>query len=278
MSGRSMAQVDLRIYKINPLNRNFWPFPNSPVVVDDNRLPKGPGEEPAYTTAMREQVKLLDSPLVSKVVPLPLKKGTGKKFGIDLKPHLSKISGKGGTGTYLVGYRTIGTGSQRHYVRIQVTDLCLSTVEEDKSVAFVVTSLKTGLPVQGAKVQVQYTYKNKIETLISGITGTDGIYRYHHKSKLPHGITRIVVNHKDDILVLDPRNAPPHFMNNHWYNSYRSWLGWLTNYPSKLKTKETYKAHILTERPVYRARRRGSYKGLRQDTAKGKNKSSRIPR
>jgi uncharacterized protein YfaS (alpha-2-macroglobulin family) len=252
MEGRSMDQVDLRVYKINPLNRNFWPFPAQPVVVDESRRPPGPGEEPAYATAMREQIQLLGSPLVSKVVPLPLKTGTGMRFGIDLRDHLAGISGSQQPGTYLVGYRPIGVGTQRYFVRVQVTDLCLSTVEEESAVAFVVTSLKTGRPISGTAVKVEGMLNGRWKTVFSGITGATGIYRYKHTHEVEHRIQRITIINGQDMLVLDADNPPPHFMNNHWYNSYSQWLHWLSSLPRHEKSDHVTKAHILTERPVYR--------------------------
>ena len=43
MEGRGEEQVDLRIYKLDPLDRNFWPFPNRSVRVYEESRPPGPG-------------------------------------------------------------------------------------------------------------------------------------------------------------------------------------------------------------------------------------------
>ena len=143
MEGRGEEQVDLRIYKLDPLDRNFWPFPDRPVAVNEESRPPGPGEEPAFATNMPKQIQLLGSPLVSRLVPLPMKDRMGNlRFGLDLKALLMKISGENQPGTYLLGYRRIGSSTQRDYARVQVTDLSLSTVEEDSAVNFVVTSLE----------------------------------------------------------------------------------------------------------------------------------------
>ena len=159
MEGRGEEQVDLRIYKLDPLDRNFWPFPDRPVEVNEESRPPGPGEEPAFATNMPKQIQLLGSPLVSRLVPLPMKDRMGNlRFGLDLKALLTKISGENQPGTYLLGYRKIGSSTQRDYARIQVTDLSLSTVEEESAVNFVVTSLSTGAPVAGAKVIVEGQY------------------------------------------------------------------------------------------------------------------------
>ena len=46
LEGRGDERVDLRIHRIDPLDRSFWPFPPSAVAVDESRRPPGPGEEP----------------------------------------------------------------------------------------------------------------------------------------------------------------------------------------------------------------------------------------
>lgn len=272
MEGRNMAQVDLRVYKLNPHNRNFWPFPAQPVEIDENQRPQGPGEEPAYAADMKEQIKLLGSPLVSKVVPLPLKTGVGRaRFGIDLKEHLVRISGADQPGAYLVGYRTIGGSTTRQYVRVQVTDLALGTVEEENAAAFVVTSLKTGDPVPNASITVEGIENNENwVTVISGMTDSNGIYRYVHGKQIPQRICRITVAHGEDTLVLSPDSPPPHFMDNHWYNSYSRWLYWLNSIPQNEKARPVSFAHILTERPVYRPEEPVHIKGYVRQRRQGK--------
>ena len=258
MEGRGEEQVDLRIYKLDPLDRNFWPFPDRPVGVNEESRPPGPGEEPAFATNIPKQIQLLGSPLVSRLVSLPMKDRMGNlRFGLDLKALLTKISGENQPGTYLLGYRKIGSSTQRNYARIQVTDLSLSTVEEDSAVNFVVTSLSTGAPVAGAKVVVEgrYHWKNseKIwQPIISGVTDSTGQFRYVHRKEIEAGLRRIVVSYEGDVLTLNPAKPPPHFLDNHWYNSRRGWLSWLRQNPRHIKDKPVRKVHIFTERPVYR--------------------------
>ena len=257
MEGRGEEQIDLRIYKLDPLDRNFWPFPDRPVGVNEESRPPGPGEEPAFATNMPKQIQLLGSPLVSRLVPLPMKDRMGNlRFGLDLKTLLMKISGENQPGTYLLGYRKIGSSTQRDYARIQVTDLSLSTVEEESAVNFVVTSLRTGAPVVGAKVLVEGRYYKDSEKvwkkIISGTTDSTGQYRYVHTKKIEANLRRIVVSHEGDVLTLNPAKPPPHFLDNHWYSSRRSWLAWLKRFPRQVKDKPVRKAHIFTERPVYR--------------------------
>ncbi len=257
MEGRGEEQVDLRIYKLDPLDRNFWPFPDRPVAVNEESRPPGPGEEPAFATNMPKQIQLLGSPLVSRLVPLPMKDRMGNlRFGLDLKALLMKISGEAQPGTYLLGYRKIGSSTQRNYARIQVTDLSLSTVEEDSAVNFVVTSLSTGEPMVGAQVIVEGRYSSDSEkvwnSIISGVTDSTGQYRYVHGKEIKAGLRRIVVSHEGDVLTLNPAKPPPHFLDNHWYSSRRGWLAWLGQDPRHIKDQPVRKAHIFTERPVYR--------------------------
>jgi len=253
MEGRGDEQVDIRIYKIDPLDRNFWPFSDSAVQVDETERPPGPGEEPAFATNIVEHIQLLGSPLVSRLVPLPMKEHPGDlKFGLDLKKHFVKISGAGQPGSYLIGYRRLGSSKIRHYVRVQVTDLSLSTIEEESGVNFVVTSLKTGQPVAGASVIVEGQFpNNEWKPIISGVTDHNGQYRYKHTSR-KRAVRRIIVRYENDMLVLNPEVSPPQFANNHWYNSRSTWLGWVTQDPMRTKEQTYRRTHILTERPVYR--------------------------
>ena len=257
MEGRGEEQVDLRIYKLNTLDRNFWPFPDRSVKVYEESRPPGPGEEPAFATNMPKQIQLLGSPLVSRLVPLPMKDRMGNlRFGLELKALLTKISGEDQPGTYLLGYRRIGSSTQRDYARIQVTDLSLSTVEEEYAVNFVVTSLSTGAPVVGAEILVEGRYYRDSEEvwkpIISGVTDSTGQYRYVHTGKFEGHLRRIVISHKGDMLTINPAKPPPHFLDNHWYGARRGWLAWLRSEPRQVKDKPVQRAHIFTERPVYR--------------------------
>ncbi|MBD3306993.1 hypothetical protein GF339_11280, partial [candidate division KSB3 bacterium] len=254
MEGRGEEQADIRVYKIDPLDRNFWPFPSSPVEVDESQRPPGPGEEPDFATNMVEHVQLLGSPLISQLMPLPMQDRPGDlRFGLDLKNAFARISGAAQPGTYLVGYRQLGGDSVRSYVRIQVTDLSLSTIEEESAVTFVVTSLKTGQPVAGATITVegQVTHERWVP-IVSGVTDSQGQYRYAHAARHSAAITRIIITYEQDMLVLNPKIAPPQFANNHWYNSRSVWLGWLNQHPIRTKHVAKRRTHIFTERPVYR--------------------------
>ena len=266
MEGRGEEQVDLRIYKLDPLDRNFWPFPDRPVRVNEESRPPGPGEEPAFARNMRKHIQLLGSPLVSRLVPLPMKDRMGNlRFGLDLEALLTKISGENQPGTYLLGYRKIGSSTRRNYARIQVTDLSLSTIEEESAVSFVVTSLSTGAHVVGAQVIVEGRYQGDShevwKPIISGVTDSAGQFRYVHTKEIKASLRRIVVSYDGDVLTLNPAKPPPHFLDNHWYSSRRGWLSWLRQDPHQVKDKPVRKAHIFTERPVYRPEERVHIKG-----------------
>src|SRR5439155_19070349 len=121
----------------------------------------GPGERPTpFETArpiteseLRAQISALGSPAVSTIVSLPLRRnGPSARFGLDVASELARASGGARTGAYIVGIRRLGATSDRAWMRVQVTDISLSTAEEADAVRFEVTSLSSGLPVAGARV------------------------------------------------------------------------------------------------------------------------------
>ncbi|RPJ49295.1 MAG: alpha-2-macroglobulin, partial [Acidobacteria bacterium] len=169
VEGRGQERFDLRIHPIKPLDRSYWPFPDRPIIVDESKRPPGPGEEPKpHTVAdadpspqdIAAQISNLGSPPVSSIVTLPLRReGKSALFGLDLAPFLETIGGKNQPGTYLVGLRNLSANGNRSWMRVQVTDLCLTTVEEPAGVRFQVTSLRSGEPVAAASVRVEGTQK-----------------------------------------------------------------------------------------------------------------------
>ena len=253
MEGRATDKVDLRVYKIDPLSRNFWPFPANPVELNENARPPMPGEEPEYGTQLSRQLQLLGSPPVSELAALPISKGSAQSsFGLDLSPYFERISGAKKPGTYLVGYRLLDSSIKRYYVRLSVTDLSLSTVEEEHAVQFVVTSLATGAPVEGASVRIDADFNGEWKPVVSGVTDVTGQFRYEHKNAIREALRRIVVSYGDDVLVLNPAEPPPHFMNNHWYGNSSRWLSWLNSEPRTELEQPKLGGFILSERPIYR--------------------------
>ena len=212
-----------------------------------------PGEEPEHGREIVKQIQLLGSPDISRLFDLPIDEQAGRTaFGIDLRAMLAGKFGEGSPGTYLIGYRSLDSSTQRFYVRLSVTDLCVSTVEEEDAVVFVVTSLRSGAPVGGAAVRVEGRDQNGMKVLFSGTTDQTGQYRYQHAAALKMAPVRIVIQKDADSLVLDPRNPPPSFANNHWSQEGSSWLDWVTSPPRVVRHDRTTRAYILTERPVYR--------------------------
>lgn len=253
MEGRGMGRVDLRVYRIDPESLNFWPFPGQPISIDEESRPPMPGEEPEYGRELIKQVRLLGSPDISKILDLPISEHSGRSaFGIDLAGELAAKYGKASPGTYLVGYRSLDSSSTRFYARLAVTDLCLSTIEEENAVVFVVTSLFTGAAVSGAAVRVEARNADRMAPLFSGVTDASGQLRYQHSRRFNFSPSRIVVSKDADILVLNPQDPPPAFADNHWSQGSSSWLAWLTAAPREQRHERATKAYIVTERPVYR--------------------------
>ena len=180
MESRGVDKVNLRVYAINPLDLNCWPFPDEVVKVDEAQAPPMPGEEPAYGTVLGKQIRLLGSPDYSEVVSLPTKeKGAAASFGVDLAAAMKRIGRDGKAGAYLVGYRRLGADTSRYYARIKVTDLCLTLVEEARGLVFVVTSVSTGKPIAGASVALEALTSQaggamSTKALLSGTTDREG--------------------------------------------------------------------------------------------------------
>jgi hypothetical protein len=264
LEGRGFDQVDIRIHKIDPLDRSFWPFPGTPVAVDDAKQPPAPGERPEpfatpdrYISAaeLAQQIKALGSPSISDLVQLPLKKGgAAAKFGLDLQAYLAKISGAKAPGTYLVGLRQLDSSTQRSWVRVQVTDLSLSAIDEADRVHFVVTSLSSGSPVGGAKVTIEGVKDGTWKEVSSGTTGSDGVFDWQAPGPRAKEITirRIVVAKDDDTLVLDPSRGPDVYADNNWRASNATWLQWTQEALSGRAEPDRDLVHLFTERPIYR--------------------------
>lgn len=264
LQGRGFDEVDLRIHKIDPLDRSFWPFPANPVAVDDAKQPPAPGERPMPFTAadryisateLGQQIKALGSPSVSDLVHLPLKKGgAAAKFGLDLEPYLSKISGAKASGTYLVGLRQLDSSTQRIWVRVQVTDLSLTAVDESDRVHFVVTSLSTGAPVADAKITIEGNRHGNWVEEVSGTSGADGSFDWKAPGHTDDSvdIRRIIVSKGDDLLVLDPSRGPDVYADNNWKAAQESWLQWTQASLADRSEPDRDLVHIFTERPIYR--------------------------
>lgn len=259
MQARGVDKVDLRLYRIDPLDPNYWPFPEGEVKVSESAPPPMPGEEPAKGSNLASQIRLLGSPDFSGIVDLPTReKGGAASFGLDLGPILARLGKEKVPGTWLVGYRRLGSDPTRSYVRVQVTDLCLTVVEEEAGLVFVVTSLATAKPVPGARIRLEARRDNtkdgpSFPALVQGTTDKDGRWRYSHAKALDEVARRLVVESGADSLVIDPAQAPPYFHNNHWFGSGSAWLSWLNREPQTKDEAPLHLGYLFTERPLYRA-------------------------
>ncbi|MBW1870532.1 MAG: hypothetical protein JRJ19_00605, partial [Deltaproteobacteria bacterium] len=269
--GYGEPRTDVRIYRIDPLHPGLWPFPHSPVVVNEESSPPFPGEEPdrpnddinyVSPSELQKHLRLLGSPLISKVVDLPLaKRGSVTHFGLDIGRLLDKQMGNNRPGHYLVGLRRLTGPPQRSYMRVQVTDLSLTSIEELDKVVFYVRSIKTAEPVRGVKIVIEAVDKPPRPkpgkrrrapqmVSISLTTDSDGravLTRQDDWSRLH----RIMVKKGEDHLVLDPRDPPPRFANNHW-SPWGQWLHWITEERIPKSANDRLIGFIFTERPIYR--------------------------
>src|SRR5207248_651425 len=187
---------------------------------------------PAELSRLERHIAALGSPPVSTLVGLPLRRdGKAASFGLDLGPHVARVAGKERPGTYLVGLRRLDSSSERSWMRVQVTDLSLTTLEEPDAVRFAVTSLAKGLPIAGASIRVEGTRENEWATLAEGTTGADGSFRWPAPGWDPahpiyRQVRRITVASDGDVLVLDPLHAPDGYADNRWSATRETWLQW----------------------------------------------------
>jgi alpha-2-macroglobulin len=268
IEGRGDERVDLRVYKIDPFDRNFWPFPSKGVVVDESARPPGPGEQPENANMkggnpdaglIAQHIETLGSPGYSAIVSLPPGlASTGASFGLPLAKALKKAAGGNEPGTYLVGIRRLSGGSLRRYVRVQVTNLCLTVVEDKPDMAFLVTSLDSAHPVPGAKVVLlgsHYDQKtHSFNTLREGTTGSDGIFKLGNVHDWKESPSAVVVTKGRDHLILSTGEIPERFSSGSWHEAqtWSSWLDWVTSSLPSNPEKVTPLFHLLSDRPVYK--------------------------
>ncbi|MFH1467679.1 MAG: alpha-2-macroglobulin family protein [Pseudomonadota bacterium] len=287
LEGRGQARADLRIYRIDPLDRSFWPFPAGPVTVEEDDRPPGPGEEPQpFTSAsgtinawqLAAQIDALGTPARSTVVELPLAAGgNAARFGLDLGEELAWVSGRGQPGTYLVGVRSLDGASSRAWMRLQVTDLALTTVEKDSTVLFLVSSLSSGRGLAGARVRIEGVENTRFEehwaTLAEGSTGADGTFRWEAPGSDPQlrrRARRIVVEREGDVLVMNADDPPERYHDNLWGGLHSTWLQWGFESLGGRQAPVEDLCHIFTERPVYRPEEPVHIKGWARRRTEGR--------
>lgn len=287
LQGRGADAVDVRIHRLDPLDLRMWPFQASqPIVLDESQPPPGPGEAPVFdadplqplgTNAIRQQIPLLGSPLVSAVVPLPLKDdGATASFGLDLSPYFAQIAGAEKPATYLVGVRDLG-GQTRSWARVQVTDLSLTTVEIGAEARLVVTSLSSGQPVSGATVRIEGYQRDddgeRWTSFATGRTGRDGGFTWEAPGpteRAHQSVLRIVVEKGNDRLVINPQQPPQRYAaSSGWASSGRAWLQWGVEDLSRRTESDKVMCHLFPERPVIRPEQPVHLKGYARREAAG---------
>ncbi len=269
LEGRGFQQLDLRIHPINPLDHTFWPFSSHPLSISDDNKPPAPGHlATTYSTPIIENtaddniriqhIKALGSPAFSQVVNLPHIPANHKaKFGLNIKNYLQKIAGENAPGSYLLGLRRLDKSAIRDWIRIQVTDLSLTTIEEPRQLIFVVSSLKTGKPVANARVKIEgYNISNKKwKSIFEHTTDQQGKIHWKIPARSSendlHWIKRIVVQKGKDYLLLDVEKPPEKFYRNHWRKDNYKWLQWTQEDLQYRGQKDKILCHIFPERPVY---------------------------
>jgi len=282
VEGRGHDRFDLRLYPVDPFDRGFWPFPDAPVAVDESERPPGPGETPELFAQQRhirewelsQRLTSLGSPPVSTLVDLPLRReGAAARFGLDLEPHLARLSGPGAPGHYLVGLRPLGETSERRWMRIQVTDLSLTAVEDPDGVRFVVTSLATGAPVAGATVRVEIADRRPgpWRVLLSGTTDADGgfTWSWREPPEVCH-LLRVSVTSGDDVLVLDPTRPPQLFSDGTFTDDAGAWPESVCSENLRWALEPEELAHLFTDRPVYRPGEEVHLKGYARSRSRGR--------
>ena len=260
--GHGYAHADVRIYRIDPLDRDFWPFPGDGVATRDADAPPLPGNEPdtwdkAASVRAKDiaaRIKAFGSPSVSELMALPdPSDGAETKFGLDLQPLLAKIAGAHQPGTYLVGLRALHS-QERHWARLQVTDLSLTTVEEPGRVRFEVTSLASAQPLAGAQIRIEGLENKQYRLLAEGTTDAEGTFTYVPHDGGQAAPERIVVRKATDTLVLNTTPGPEAYANGNWTRPDGTWLGWgfTKTAISAREEQPRILCHLFTERPIYR--------------------------
>lgn len=265
MNGYGDARTDVRIHRIDALNLGLWPFPRSPVRITEQSAPPFPGEEPSLakdpvrggSAPVMESIRLLGSPLVSRIVELPKGAHTkGGRFGLDIGPLLDDAVGAKKPGTYLVGFRRLTGPAQRDWIRVQVTNLSVTTVAERDGIQLLVRTLDTAAPVTNALVKIEglklegtSPRERQVPAQWEARTDASGRVTIPHLSRWI-SIARVHVASGDDLLVFDPSEPPPQFVSGRW-DLGGTWLDKLLQ-PVSEPANDALLAFLFSERPVYR--------------------------
>ncbi|WP_159998909.1 alpha-2-macroglobulin family protein [Roseomonas sp. 18066] len=266
LRGQGFANADLRIHPIDPLARDFWPFPEDGLTSLDAEAPPLAGNEPRPwqgsaaldVEKMRERLRALGTPSVSAMRALPrLSGGAEGRFGLDLAGDFTRINGERQPGTYLVGLRPPGQ-AERQWLRLQVTDLSLTTVEEEAGIRFTVTSLATARPVEGTEIRLEGLEGDRFTLLARGVTDAAGGFLWQapagtpNRQRVARELKRISLVKGADTLVLDPARPPRSFADGRWRAGRSPWLGWMASDPASRRVAAERLCHVFSERPIYR--------------------------
>jgi alpha-2-macroglobulin len=294
LQGYGDARADVRIYRIDPLHTGLWPFPERPVVIQEESAPPFPGEEPSIPDSssgyigpdqLRAHIRLLGSPLVSRVVDLPLASKSGTTaFGLDLGPLLDEAVGRQRPGSYLVGLRRLTGAPERAYVRVQVTNLSLTAVEERDRALFFVRTLDEAREVRGAKIVIEgqrhVPDPKRPGQMMSvpfslPLTTDEGGRATLGPRPDWVSIKRISVQSGEDMLVLDPRAPPATFARNHWSPSsgFLEWIGQQIPPPRN----DALLGFVFTERPIYKPGEKVFIKGFARRKTGGELQLAGVP-
>ncbi|MDR0305715.1 MAG: hypothetical protein LBI42_02640 [Chitinispirillales bacterium] len=277
IDAQGVSQLDFRVYKIDPLHKVFDHLQQPSVFVAENRDSSNISSEQKqnetallYANEIDAYIKTLGDPHYSKILNVNQK-------NIDLKPVFNAVSGKESPGAYLVGINHHRDPARWSYARVDVTDLCLSTVETKTKALFAVTNFSNRKSVSDATVKIEGIVNNKMSVLAEGKTGADGILTLEHTAQLNQKfrnarLKRIVVSKGDDLLIVDAKksNIVQVFAADHWYKGSRDWFRWLSFERYSFELDRKLRGFIRTERPVYRAQDSVYIKGYVRETFQGK--------
>lgn len=261
VNGRGNQVANLRIYKIDPLDRTLWPFPQGGISVEPDKQPEnaltrsGKYHDQTWYLSdweLKKALRTMGSPAVSELVKLPLNPmGRSRVYGLDVADYLKQIDGKDAPGTYLAGIQTVDSPGLRHWMRFQVTDLAATTIEDGDEVIILVTSLSSGRPVANARVVIEGYRSSKWERVVEGKTDAMGVVTLSNPDRERYINThRIRVERGSDGVVFNPDKPPKLFRHGRWSQE----GDWLYSAINSTNTDETpkYVSHTFTERPVYR--------------------------
>lgn len=239
-----------------------------------------------WYTQLKKHIRWLGTPIVSRIVNIPrAPKGQTQLAGLDLSKHLRSMLPWNTQKTaiahrqsnqFLVGLRLLDGSSIRRFIRVQVTDLSLTSIEEKEHVVFAVSSIKTGRPLSQAQISIE-GYKHPKDTMWSvlwkGRTNAQGWVRFSAGKGISGYPLRVRVRYGEDRLILDP-TLPPMLLKkgvrgSHWSSTTASWLSWTRKHVQN-PVPDQFRAHVFTERPVYRPKEPVYIKGIVRELKQGK--------